>query len=71
LSFFIKTLVVYGVIIILFLAPQMNVSKIVLLILDIDMLISSQIKVVISTILLIILGIIAYRKVITRYVEIV
>jgi len=71
LSFFIKTLVVYGVIIILFLAPQMNVSKIVLLILDIDMLISSQIKVVISTILLIILGIIAYRKVNTRYVEIV
>gem|GEM_PF-7072325 len=71
MSFFIKTLVVYGVIIILFLAPQMNVSKIVLLILDIDMLISSQIKVVISTILLIILGIIAYRKVNTRYVEIV
>jgi hypothetical protein len=64
-------LIVYGVIIILFLAPQMNVSKIVLLILDIDMLISSQIKVVISTILLIILGIIAYRKVISRYVEIV
>ncbi|NAZ13337.1 MAG: hypothetical protein GU359_04190 [Desulfurococcales archaeon] len=49
----------------------MNVSKIVLLILDIDMLISSQIKVVRSTILLIILGIIAYRKVISRYVEIV
>ncbi len=64
-------MIVYGVIIILFLAPQMNVSKIVLLILDIDMLISSQIKVVISTILLIILGIIAYRKVISRYVEIV
>jgi hypothetical protein len=64
-------LIVYGVIIILFLAPQMNVSKIVLLILDIDMLISSQIKVVRSTILLIILGIIAYRKVISRYVEIV
>ncbi len=64
-------MIVYGVIIILFLAPQMNVSKIVLLILDIDMLISSQIKVVRSTILLIILGIIAYRKVISRYVEIV
>ena len=38
---------------------------------DINMLISSQIKVVISTILLIALGIIAYRKVISRYVEIV
>jgi len=38
---------------------------------DINMLISSQIKVVISTILLIALGIIAYRKVISRYVEII
>jgi len=38
---------------------------------DINMLISSQIKVVISTILLMALGIIAYRKVISRYVEIV
>jgi hypothetical protein len=35
IEFFIKTLIVYGVIIILFLAPQMNVSKIVLLILAI------------------------------------
>ena len=38
---------------------------------DINMLISSQIKIVISTIFLIALGIIAYRKVISRYVEIV